>query len=75
MVDNNSGMLKCSRAKEEEARPQLASSSACMGNMQCGAALGVRTPFASPNGEQRGGLGWNPPHLRWLVALGASRGL
>jgi hypothetical protein len=36
---------------------------------------GELNPIFIPNGEQRGGLGWNPPHLRWLVALGASRGL
>jgi hypothetical protein len=41
-----------------------------MGSMWCVAAQGVRTPFASPNGEQRGGLGWTRPTCagssRWV---------
>ena len=43
---------------------ELATSSARYGGWRGYAAQGSRTPFASPDGEQRGGLGWNPPHLR-----------
>ena len=53
---------------------KLASSPACMGSMWCVAAQGVRTPFASPNGEQRGGLGWTLPTCAGLVPLGLPPG-
>ena len=43
---------------------------------RCVAAQGSRTPFASPNGEQRGGLGWTRPHLlARRVGCPRSRGL
>jgi hypothetical protein len=49
---------------------ELASSPACVGSVWRVAAQGVRTPFASPNGEQRGGLGWTLPTCagssRWV---------
>ena len=49
--------LKRSLASSEDEKAEFASSPACMGSVWRGAAQGVRTPFASPNGEQRGGLG------------------
>ena len=54
---------------------ELASSSA-QPVLGCGvkvAAQGSRTPFASPNGEQQGGFGVDPPtcagSLRWVPSL------
>ena len=50
---------------------ELASSLPALGCEVVIAAQGFRTPFASPNGEQQGGFGVDPPHLCWLVALRA----